>query len=201
MNVCGGVRSTDRPGDFGYSSATTSSTTGRPTRSPTGKGFLNPFTWKALGRIEPSAAHPPLYSMYLGVFSWLGFTSALAHRLASCLLGVAAVVVMGLVGRGSPATGAGLIGGGDRGGLPAALDQRRHARVGVDVHPDDRDHAAARRTVCGSRRSWRDAAWLGSRSGCSAMTRPEAVFLVPLFGIPFLFARNLAMAKRSSPCW
>ena len=77
-----------------------------------GKGFLNPFTWKALGRIEPSAAHPPLYSMYLGVFSWLGFTSALAHRLASCLLGAAAVVVVGLVGRKIAGDRAGLIGAG-----------------------------------------------------------------------------------------
>ena len=77
-----------------------------------GMGFLNPFTWKALGRIEPSAAHPPLYSMYLGVFSWLGFTSALAHRLASCLLGAAAVVVVGLVGRKIAGDRAGLIGAG-----------------------------------------------------------------------------------------
>ena len=52
-----------------------------------GMGFLNPFSWKALGRIDPSAAHPPLYSMYLAVISWFGGTTPLAHRLASCVLG------------------------------------------------------------------------------------------------------------------
>ncbi len=46
-----------------------------------GKGFINPFTWKALGQLEPSAAHPPLYSLYLAVYSWLGFDTPLAHRL------------------------------------------------------------------------------------------------------------------------
>jgi hypothetical protein len=45
-------------------------------------------------------------------------------------------------------------------------------------------------------RSLGDAAWLGVMIGLSAMTRPEAVFLVPLFGIPFLFTRNLARSKR-----
>ena len=59
-----------------------------------GLGFLNPFSWKALGRIDPSAAHPPLYSMYLAVISWFGGTTPLAHRLASCVLGAAAIGVV-----------------------------------------------------------------------------------------------------------
>ena len=44
-----------------------------------GLGFINPLTWKALGRFDPSAAHPPLYTLYLAVVSWFGGTSALTH--------------------------------------------------------------------------------------------------------------------------
>ena len=77
-----------------------------------GKGFLNPYTWRALGRTEPTAAHPPLYSLYLSAWSWLGFDTPLAHRLASCLLGVAAVVVAGLVGRRIAGDWAGILAAG-----------------------------------------------------------------------------------------
>ena len=77
-----------------------------------GKGFLNPFVWQAVGTVKPSAAHPPLYSLYLSVFSWLGLDTPLDHRLASCLLGVAAVVVVGLLGRRVAGDRAGLIAAG-----------------------------------------------------------------------------------------
>jgi 4-amino-4-deoxy-L-arabinose transferase-like glycosyltransferase len=160
-----------------------------------GQGFLNPFTWKALGRIEPSAAHPPLYSMYLAVFSWFGFTTALAHRLASCLLGAAAVVVVGLVGRKIAGDRAGLVGAGI-----AAVYPQLWINDGMLVSESMYILMIAVTLLFAYRlwesRSKADAAWLGLMIGLSALTRPEAVFLVPLFGIPFLFTRNLALAKR-----
>lgn len=51
------------------------------------------------GEYVPTAVHPPLYSAYLGVVSLLGGTSHAWHRLASTLLGTAAVVVIGLAAR------------------------------------------------------------------------------------------------------
>ena len=70
-----------------------------------GMGFLNPLAWKALGRIDPSGAHPPLYSMYLAVVSWFGGTTPLVHRLASCVLGAGGVVLSGSWPAGSRAPG------------------------------------------------------------------------------------------------
>ncbi len=64
-----------------------------------GRGFVNPFTYVFTGRLEQSAEHPPLYSLYLAAFSWLGFTSVHDHLVASALLGVATVVIGGLAGR------------------------------------------------------------------------------------------------------
>src|SRR5262249_27233739 len=77
-----------------------------------GKGFLNPYTWKAFGRLEPSAAHPPLYSLYLALWSKVGLDTPLSHRRASCVLGVAAVVVVGFVGRRIAGDWAGILAAG-----------------------------------------------------------------------------------------
>lgn len=61
-----------------------------------GRGFINPFAWLE-GRQEPTAAHPPLYSLYLAAWSLLGADTALWHRLASGLVSAAVVVPVALV--------------------------------------------------------------------------------------------------------
>lgn len=60
-----------------------------------GRGFLSPFALLG-GREEPTAAHPPLYSLYLAAWSLLGATAPLWHRLASGLISAAAVVPVAL---------------------------------------------------------------------------------------------------------
>lgn len=59
------------------------------------------------GHPVPTAEHPPLYVLYLALFSKLGLSTMNDHRAVSCLLGVAAVVLVGLVGRrvAGPRTG------------------------------------------------------------------------------------------------
>jgi 4-amino-4-deoxy-L-arabinose transferase-like glycosyltransferase len=52
-----------------------------------------------LHRDAPTAAHPPLYPLYLAGFWKLGLGSFTAHRAVSCLLGAAAVALIGLLGR------------------------------------------------------------------------------------------------------
>src|SRR5205814_10450032 len=62
-----------------------------------GHWFVSPAGWFRNGVIghhwtghqPPTAYHPPLYGMYLGLVSWLGFWSVKAHRVASCFLGTA----------------------------------------------------------------------------------------------------------------
>jgi 4-amino-4-deoxy-L-arabinose transferase-like glycosyltransferase len=63
-----------------------------------GHGFVEPLHF-ALGERIETAAHPPLYTLYLSVVNLLGSDSTLLHRLWSCLPGVAAVVMFGLIGR------------------------------------------------------------------------------------------------------
>lgn len=49
--------------------------------------------------ITPSAAHPPFYSTYLALWSRLGIDTITGHRLVSCLLGAATIVLVGLLAR------------------------------------------------------------------------------------------------------
>ena len=61
-----------------------------------GEGFLNPFALLVGDRVQ-TAAHPPLYSLYLATWSLLGMDTALWHRLASGLISAMAVVPVALV--------------------------------------------------------------------------------------------------------
>ena len=63
-----------------------------------GHGFIEPFIWDDSGGRLPVADHPPLYSLYLSVFS-LVRDGPTVHRLASCLLGVTTVVLCGFAAR------------------------------------------------------------------------------------------------------
>ena len=78
-----------------------------------GDGFGNPLIWYSQDfRYVPSAGHPPLYPMFLGLISFLGIDTPLGARLATALVGVATVVVLGLVARDLAGERAGLIAAG-----------------------------------------------------------------------------------------
>jgi 4-amino-4-deoxy-L-arabinose transferase-like glycosyltransferase len=78
-----------------------------------GAWFVDPYVWHYVGgRQRPSATHPPLYVIYLSLWSRLGLDTVTWHRFASCLLGAAAVVVIGLVARRIAGAPAGLVAAG-----------------------------------------------------------------------------------------
>ena len=63
-----------------------------------GRGFLNPFAFASQPSTSiPTAAHPPLYSIFLAFWSLLGADTALWHRLASGLISAAAVIPVALL--------------------------------------------------------------------------------------------------------
>lgn len=75
-----------------------------------GHGFVNPVLLAFQHESRPTAAHPPLYALYLAAGSVLGAKSVMAHQLMGCLLGTATVIGCGLIGDQL---------GGDRAGLAA----------------------------------------------------------------------------------
>jgi 4-amino-4-deoxy-L-arabinose transferase-like glycosyltransferase len=64
-----------------------------------GHWFIEPYVFQCFDMKMQSAAHPPLYPLYLSVFSVLGGSSTLIHSLATALLGAATVWFVGLAGR------------------------------------------------------------------------------------------------------
>jgi 4-amino-4-deoxy-L-arabinose transferase-like glycosyltransferase len=77
-----------------------------------GRWFIEPFRFRLDHVTEPSAFHPPLFSLYLGTVSRLGADSVLAHRIAACVAGAAGVGAIGFVGRRLAGNRAGLFAAG-----------------------------------------------------------------------------------------
>ena len=114
-----------------------------------GAWFVDPVRWFLDGSNCPSAGHPPLYAVYLALWSSLGprHASPAPARLVA-FLGIAR-------SRGDRARSARRIGGNavghrrrrDRRGVPRDVDQRRHGAVRDHGDPHDRGRALPRRTA------------------------------------------------------
>lgn len=154
-----------------------------------GLGFVNPFSWQGLDRLDPTAAHPPLYPLVLALPSKLGLDTPLAHRLVSAGIGAAAVLVVGLVGRRIAGARAGLLAAG-----AAALSPSLWINDGMLVSESLYALLVAALLLAAqglwARRTWPGAAVLGAMIGLAALTRPEAILFLPLLGVPLLLSRS-----------
>ena len=130
-----------------------------------GTWFVDPGRWAIDGIERPSAGHPPLYSSYLALWSSLGLDGVTAHRLASSMLGVAAIVVVGLLARRIAGDGRRLVAAAMHRGVSVDLDQRRHAAVGDDGDLHDRGRAKRRVRVLAVADDAATRCCSGSRSG------------------------------------
>ncbi len=64
-----------------------------------GEGLISPLPFELQGIRQQSADHPPVYTLFLTFFSWLGIRSEVGHMLVSAPLGALTAVVFGLLGR------------------------------------------------------------------------------------------------------
>jgi len=140
--------------------------------------YLQPFQYVYLGRSIPTTEKPPLYPTVLALPSWLGLDSYAAHRVVSCLLGASAIVLIGLLGRRVGGTRIGLVAAAIAAVYPALwmLDSSlRSESLYLPLIALVLLLTYARRFV-----------WLGVALGLAALTRSEALLLVPLllFSLP-----------------
>lgn len=149
-----------------------------------------------VGGTHPTAFHPPLYSMYLGVVSWLGGHSTTSHRVASALLGAVTIVLIGVLARKLAGRRAGWIAAGIAALYPALwindvvlMSETMYAFVLVLV-------------VLLAYRLWeapgrRRALLLGVAIAVATLTRSEALLLLAFVALPItLGARGLAREAR-----
>jgi 4-amino-4-deoxy-L-arabinose transferase-like glycosyltransferase len=141
--------------------------------------YLQPFQYLYLHHTIPTTEKPPLYPTVLALPSWLGLDSYAAHRVVSCLLGAAAVVLIGLLGKRVGGPRIGLLSAAIAAVYPALwmLDSSLRSEslylplIALVLLLAYRLHDEP---------GWRRAAALGAAIGLAALTRSEALLLVPL---------------------
>lgn len=162
-----------------------------------GHGFADPFAWKLLHtHLQPTAQHPPLYSILLSVVSWFGGQSYMAHKIASSVIGAGTVLVIGLVGRRIGGPRVGLIAGGLAAAYPnlwlvdgLLLSEDLFAlTIGLTILAAYRFRDEPRVT---------NALLLGAGIGLATLVRGEAIMLVAVLTLPLvLLTRAVPPGRR-----
>jgi len=173
-----------------------------------GRGYIEPFRVAYENITEPTALHPPLWSFLLSVVSWFGGTGEavghlgagdyFAHRLTGAVCGTVTVVLVGYLGRRV---------GGERVGVVAAATAALYPVLIVT------DGSLLSESLYGvlitsalilsyrlmASHTTQRAVALGAVVGFAALTREEAVLLVPLLLIPLAGVPRQWLRRRVPP--
>jgi hypothetical protein len=150
-----------------------------------GHGFADPYVASFSGHTLPAATHPPLFPLLLSVVSVFGGTTVTAHRVAGCVIGAAAVVAVGLLGREVGGRGTGLL---------AAVIAALYPNLWILDGPLFSEGLAVLLVASALLLAYRvrrrpsvlGAAGLGAVIALAALTRPETILLVPILAAPLL---------------
>jgi 4-amino-4-deoxy-L-arabinose transferase-like glycosyltransferase len=151
-----------------------------------GDGFMQAF------RAQPTAEHPPGWEVVLAAADLLGGNGYLSHRLLGAAIGTVTVVLIGLLGRRvtDGATGLGAA------AIAAVYPMLWAADVSL---MSETLYGALLVTALLAATTVRDGgaargALLGALLGLAALTRGEAILLVPLLLVPLTWRNRRAMA-------
>jgi 4-amino-4-deoxy-L-arabinose transferase-like glycosyltransferase len=149
-----------------------------------GHGYVDGATWWVSGgeTFRQSAGDPPLYPLVLAAFSKLGLISVTSHRLLSALAGVVAVVLIGLIARRVA---------GHRVGIAAAVIAAVYPMLWINdgmLLSESLFVPLVCAAVLAAYRFWDAPGWLsaslmGLAVGLAAMTRAEALFMLPVLAL------------------
>ncbi|MBI00769.1 MAG: hypothetical protein CL467_09305 [Acidimicrobiaceae bacterium] len=149
-----------------------------------------------IGHIEPTAGHPPLWVVFLGVFSFFGLTSVGSHQVISAMVGASGVLAVGLtaqqVERSTGISGV---------ALPAAALTAVHASFWLNdgLLMSETLIVPLTALLLGSalqfnrRPAVNTAVVLGVVAGLAALTRAELMVALPLITIGVLRRPNAAI--------
>ncbi len=144
-----------------------------------------------IGHLEPTAGHPPVWTVLLGTFSFLGAVTVLQQQVVAALLGVPAIVLIGLLGRELRS---------ERLGLIAASLAAGYAFIWVNdglLMAETAAIAAAAATSWAGLRfarnpSLRRAVVFGLVGGLAALSRAELLLILPLLTAVVLLRSELS---------
>jgi len=161
-----------------------------------GRGFWDPVAWVDLGAQLPGAKHGPVLPAALALWSRLGGTGYLDHQIASIVLGLPQVAAVMLLARLLAGRRAAVLAG-----LLAAVYPNIWVSDGILFSEGLMAGFTTFATLVAYRwrgqPTMRSMALLGALVGAAALTRGEAVLLIPLLLVPLaLSARALTRRDR-----
>lgn len=141
---------------------------------------------------QPTAEHPPLFSLLVGLVTKLGATGYLSQKLAMCVVGTGTVALIGLAGRELGGATIGLVAAGIAALYPFLWV------VDGSLMSETLYGLLLAATMWGAIRFARQptlglAAAIGALAALAALARGEALLLVPLLLLPLAF--------RAGPTW
>jgi 4-amino-4-deoxy-L-arabinose transferase-like glycosyltransferase len=164
----------------------------------TGKGFVQPVMYSpvVLTANEPSAEHPPLYTLLLTPISWVTDNNDFALRWLGIATGTLTVLVVMLLARRVAGERAGVLAGVLAAVYPnlwihdALIMSESLAAllVSLVLLVAVRELQSPRVRV--------GAAWLGGLCGLAALTRGELIMLLPFVAVPVVWATQRPIASR-----
>lgn len=148
-----------------------------------------------VGHIEPTAGHPPLWVLVLGLASLLGATSVLGHQLVSCLFGMSGILLIGLLGRRI---------GGERTGLLSAGFAAGYAFLWLNdgsLMSETLVTVLVTTSILSVLRLWktpnlRNQLIFGGLIGLLALTRAELLLFLPVAVAPLLIDKHTLVSNR-----
>lgn len=161
-----------------------------------GRGFWDPVAWVEFGAHAPGAKHGPILPVALSLWSRLGGTGYLDHQIASIVLGLPQLVGVMLLARLLAGRRAAVVAG-----MLAVVYPNIWVSDGILFSEGLMAGFTTFATLLAYR--WRgqprmrSMALLGALLGAAALTRGEAVLLIPLLLVPLtLSARALTRRDR-----
>jgi 4-amino-4-deoxy-L-arabinose transferase-like glycosyltransferase len=162
-----------------------------------GDGLIDPVRYAESGGqvAEPTAGHPPLWPLLLSVASLAGGTSEVWHKLVGCLVGAMVIVAIGLLARRMGGPRLGLLAAGLAAVYPVLIaadgSLMSESLYGLFiVLALIASHAFLERPRPAL------ALVLGALIGLAALTRSEALLLLPLLAAPLTLTRSEPFARR-----
>lgn len=161
-----------------------------------GKGLIAPLPHYVHGVYQEAADHPPLYVLYLTIFTAMGLRGDLTHMLVSAPMGALTALTFGLLARKvwSPRAGiiAALIGAFNPSiihfpgfALSETLTLPLMAILALFIYR------------LWDRRTWFDAGMTGFLTGFTALVRPDVAMMIPLAIVPLvLLLRETAFLRK-----
>jgi Dolichyl-phosphate-mannose-protein mannosyltransferase len=146
---------------------------------------------------QPTAEHPPLFPLLIGLITKLGATAYLTQKLALCCVGTATVAFIGLAGRELAGATTGLVAAGIAALYPFlwVVDGSLMSETLYGVLLAATLWLAIR---FARRPSLTVAGGIGALAGLAALTRGEALLLVPLLLLPLAIRAGTTWRGRAT---